>query len=232
MLKENKVKIILILLLIFVIIAVGCYILLLNTNVIEEHSFYQYFGGRKVEYNGKLKITSKKDITELVFENIQIELDSTPIYYGDLENRVLFPQNMAIVSPMKNGKMCKMNRFSNVEKNQESLYILSGKDKILVDNSFLFDGNDMYFFLKDTKIIVGENEIHVSPLSYVIVTYNNSVEIYDKKIDKYTIIETDNKNILATTEDYTINLSVDTIKYGSKEQILLKRINALELIKE
>ncbi len=232
MIKENKVKIILIILLIIVIISVGYYILMLNTNILEEHSFYQYFGGRKVEYKGKLKITSKNDITELVFNDIQIQLDSTPVYYGDLEYKVLFPENMAIVYPLKNGKMCKINRFSNIEQNHESFYILSGKEKILVDNAFLFDGNDMYFFLKDTKIIVGENEIFVTPLSYVIVTYKSSLEIYNKQADTYTIIETNNKNILATTEDYTINMSVDTIKYGSKEQILLKRIDALELIKE
>lgn len=231
MLKENKVKLILILVLIIVIIAVVFYILMLNTNVIEQHTFYQYFGGKKVEYNGKLKITSKKDITELIFDDIQIQLDSTPIYYKDLENRVLLPQNMAIVYPSQNGKMSKINRFSNIEKSQESVYILSGKNKFLVGNAFLFDGNDMYFFLRDTKIIIGDNEIQVSPLSYVIVTYNSPVEIYNKQEDKYSIIESNN-NVLAKTEDYTINLSVDTIKYGSKEQILLKRINSLELIKE
>lgn len=230
--KQNRVKIVLIILIIVVIISVICYILLLSTNVIEQHSFYQYFGGKKVEYNGKLVITSKNDITELLFDDIKIQLDSTPIFYGDLEDKVLFPQSMAIVYPLKNGKMCKINAFSNIEKIQESVYVLSGKDKFLVDNSFLYDGNDMYFFLKDTKIIIGKNEISLPPLSYVIVTYNNSVEIYNKQLDKYTVTETNDKNILAITEDYSINLSVDTIKYDSKEQILLKKINALELIKE
>lgn len=228
--KDNIIKIIAIILLFLVILIVTMFVKSLNTDVIENHSFYQYFIGKKFDYEGTLKLTRKKDITELTFKDKQVQLDSTPIYYSDVENKVLFPENMAIIYPVSNGLAYKINHFSNIYIDSESVYLQKGEWKKNLQNSFIYDGNDLYFFLETTKISVNDTQYELSPLSYVIAKYNEGLEIYNKKSDEYIIIEAKNQEILAKTDSYTINLSIDAIKYGEKEQLLIKNIDYLKNI--
>ena len=55
---------------------------------------------------------------------------------------------------------------------------------------FLFDGGDLYFFLDEVTLKIGDSEIKLSPMSYVVAKYNNSISYYDKKND------TDNNMLL------------------------------------
>ena len=228
--KENVFKILMVLLLIVMIVVVSLYIIRLDTDQIENYNFYQYFGGRKVEYEGALTITQKSGITELQLKNASIQLDSTPIYYRDIENQVLFPQDMALVIPNQNGQMYKINRFTNVYQRDNVIYAEYRETQDELANSFIYDGSDLYFFIQNTTLTIDGTNYEITPLSYVVATYQNSVEIYNKQLDNYQIIPTTSTNVTATTDQYSINLSLDTIKYGDKEQLLLKQIEALKSI--
>ncbi len=188
--KDNIVKILFVLVGIAVIVAVSIYIGSLNTTKLEEEQFYQYFGGRKVEYTGTLEISRKTNgITSLKTNDIYIDLDSTPIYYKTEENKLLFPQDMAIVYPENQGQMQKITHFSTIQLEEEIPYLQYENNKQSIENSFLFDGNDLYIFLEPTTIVVGENSYELSPLSYAYVSYRQIVEIYEKASDTYEIIE-------------------------------------------
>lgn len=217
-----------ILLTILIIIVYGV-IKNINTEVIEKHMFYQYFAGRKVTYEGTITLENRKNITQITSEEQKIQLDSTPLYYVD-EEKVIFPQNMAIVYPMRNGLMYKMNRFSKIKQIQESIYLEENEENKILENIFLYDGNDLYFFLEDSNIRVGEETYELSPLSYVTVQYNGNVEIYNKAKDEYTILEGTYKDVMAETEFYKINLSIDAIQYGEKQQLLIKNVDKLQNI--
>lgn len=229
--RDNIIKIIFVIIMIITIIFVARYISKLNTTSLEEHQFYQYFGGRKVEYKGKLEISKENNgITSLQMKDVKIELDSTPIYYQDIENKILLPEDMAIVFPLNKGTMQRVNYFWNVQIESNIAYLENEKNKKSVTNAFLFDGKDLYIFLEPTTITVGEEIYELTPLSYVKVNYRETVEIYQKQEDIYTIIEEANYgNIIAKTSEYEINLSTDALKYQEKEQLLLKKIEALPI---
>lgn len=189
--KENIVKFIFMLLGIAVIIIAAIYIGSLNTTKLEEEEFYQYFGGRKVEYTGTLEISRKNNgITSLKINDINIDLDSTPIYYKTEENKMLFPQDMAVVFPENQGLMEKIIHFSTINLEENIPYLQYENNKQSIENSFLFDGNDLYIFLEPTTIVIEDQTYELSPLSYVMVTYRQTVEIYEKASDTYEIIET------------------------------------------
>lgn len=225
--KHKVIAIVAVLLFMSILLVVGLLLNRLNTTKIEEHSFYQYFIGRKFEYQGGLKLTRKNDITELTFQDTQVQLDSTPVYYADIENKVLFPEDMALVFPSQNGLMYKIDHFSNLFFETETTY-LEKEGRTALKNAFLFDGQDLYFFLEKTTLKVGEEQYELSPLSYVICSYQDTIEIYQKEQDKYTILENKSKEVLASTSEYTINLNTDSIQMGEQQQLLIKNKDKLQ----
>ena len=132
--------------------------------------------------------------------------------------------------------MNKVNHFSSVIKEGESTYLelntTTSTNKKLVENALLYDGSDLYFFLENTTITVNGQDYEVTPLSYVIVRYRENVEIYNKEKDEYTVIETPDQDVYAKTADYTINMSIDALQAGEKEQLLIKSIDKLQNIEE
>ena len=224
--KTSIITLVAIILLISMIIVASFFVKRTNQTIFESYTFYQYFGGEKYEYEGSIELTRNNDITQIKFNDIKIDLDSTPIYYS-AEEKVLFPENMAIVYPTDNGAMYKINRFSTIKREDNSVFFEKENQTKKLVNAFLFDGNDLYFFLEPTVINVEGQEYEVSSLSYAKVTYNGNVEIYNKEKDEYTILEGNFKTVTAKTENYTMNLSVDSIQNGESEQLLIRKITNL-----
>lgn len=193
---------------------------------LEEADFYQYIGGQKVEYNGKIILDKNEDISELKFNEITIELDSTPIFYEkDNKTSVIFPETMNLVYPESNGMQYKTAYFIQLETNGE--WISNEKGKIF-ENCFLYDFNNLYFFIDNTILIVGEEQYQLDPFSYAIVD-DRMIEIYDKSNDQYYILEP-NETVLAQSNGYTIDLNIDSIKYGENERILIRNKDFLKSV--
>lgn len=200
---------------------------------LSGETYYQYFFGIQEEYSGKMDVVQKDDDTQLILENGKvIYLDSTPMYYKNVLGKMLFAKQMELVVPDVGNY--KLNKFTNFYEENNTINIKkfnSSKSK-KVDNGFVFDGNDLYFFLDDTVVTVGDTEYELSPLSYVIVNYRTNVEIYNYDKDEYTIIQDENslKNDVIATNDaknYTINLSLDSIKTEKSNQLLITSIDNL-----
>ena len=169
------------------------------------------------------------ELLGLSCSNLNIQLDSTPIYYSDIENKAIFPENMEVVIPNENGQCYKINRFSNIYLKDNVIFLEYHNRIKELSDSFIFDGSNLYFFITEAKLEIDDVIYEITPLSYVIANNKNSVEIYNKKEDKYTMIETANQAIV-TTQNYSINVSLDTIKYGEKEQLLLHKFDDLKTI--
>lgn len=225
--KENLFKIILVLILLIAICCVGIYIARLNTDYIENYNFYQYISGRKIEYQGALKITSRGEITELTCIDVNIQLDSTPLYYADIENRVLFPEDMELIIPSQNGQTYKINRFSEIYMNNDIVYLEYRDDIKELPDCFLYDGSNLYFFIDEATLTVDDETYTISPLSYIVAISKASIEIYNKQEDEYQLIETQSNGIVQIN-DYTINVSLDTLTIGDREQLLLKKFDELQ----
>lgn len=193
----------------------------------KECVFFQYVMGRKIEYTGALKMTKKDGVTELTTNEGVIYLDSIPLYYKDEIDKVILPEDMAIAFPMEKGTLRKVNSFSNVYVEYGETYIEKGSLNRRVENAFLYDSEDLYFFIENTTVKVNGEEYKLPPLSYVNATYKGYVEIYNHDTEEYTYIEEVEGDVIAVASNYTINLSVDTLICGENEQLLLKRIKTL-----
>ena len=219
----------LILIIVIVIIIIGS----LNSTTTENHDFYQWYSGQKVEYKGQLTFTRKEGLTELRATDRKVTLDSTPVYYADENNKVIFPEDMAIVYPNNNGMMYRINHFADITEEDGNIYLetnLATKtNKTKLEKAFLYDGQDLYFFLERTTITVNGTNYEVSPLSYVIVRYKQSVEIYNYEKDEYQVIDTtETQDAKVVTDTYTINMSVDSLQTAEKEQLLIKGLSYLQ----
>lgn len=219
----------LILIIVIVMIIIGS----LNTTTTENHDFYQWYSGQKVEYKGQLTFTRKEGLTELKATDRKVTLDSTPVYYADENNKVIFPEDMAIVYPNNNGMMYRINHFADITEENGEIYLetnLATKtNKTKLEKAFLYDGQDLYFFLDRTTITVNGTNYEVSPLSYVIVRYQQSVEIYNYEKDEYQVIDTtETQEAKVVTDTYTINMSVDSLQTAEKDQLLIKGLSYLQ----
>ena len=219
----------LILIIVIVIIIIGS----LNSTTTENHDFYQWYSGQKVEYKGQLTFTRKEGLTELRATDRKVTLDSTPVYYADENNKVIFPEDMAIVYPNNNGMMYRINHFADITEENGDIYLetnLATKtNKTKLEKAFLYDGQDLYFFLDRTTITVNGTNYEVSPLSYAIVRYKQSVEIYNYEKDEYQVIDTtETQDAKVVTDTYTINMSVDSLQTAEKEQLLIKGLSYLQ----
>ena len=201
---------------------------------LSDDNLYQYFYGMKEEYKGKKEIYETKEEIGLILENgSKVELDSVPIYYEDILGKALFAKDMELVNI--NGGNYKLSKFTNIIQENNLIYAkkINKKNKTILDNAFIYDGKDLYFFLDEMQIKIGEQEYTLSPLSFAIVNYRNSIEFYNYEKNEYTIINDENTlNIdalaICNLHNYTINMSVDSVNSEKNSKLLISNINNLQ----
>lgn len=235
--NEKTIKLwLIIVIIIFLVIIYKIFDALVLTNEkidISGENYYQYFYGVRTDYSGKIELIQDNDDVQFKLENGEIiHLDNTPIYYKDSLGKVLFAKEMELVIPDIGNY--KLRDFTNVIQENKTTYLkkINRKNKKVVNNGFIFDGNDLYFFLEKTTVKIGDMKYELSPLSYVIVNYRESVEIFDYEKEEYIIINDEKQlqsDVLAINNfrNYTVNLSVDSIVTEKSQQLLFGNINRL-----
>lgn len=197
----------------------------IDKKIYKDTNFYQFIAGQKVEYEGQIVFDRNEKVSELKFKDITIELDSTPIYYEkDNKTNVIFPETMNVAYPESNGLQYELPYFSVLHTDGLGTYDNKYKS---YENCFIYDFNNLYFFIDSTTLKVGELEYNLEPFSYAIVIPNEPIEIYDKINDQYYILEW-NDDVKANTEGYTIDLVIDSISYGENQRLLIKNKNFLK----
>ena len=238
-LKKNS-KIILISVIVIVVVSIVGFIIYkhyegLNKVTIKDYELYQYFAGQKYEYTGELSLKRNGEITKLKYKDIELDIDSTPIYFKNKDNEMLLPTNMGFYILRIRNKNYKLPYFSRIyvdeSKNDSSSFLMVDDEKVYLEKSILFDGNNLYVFLYDTTIVIDGKEIKLSPLSYISVTYQDEIYYYDKKNDEYVIIPSHVEDVIATIDGFKVNLSTDTIMYDNNAKLLIKNIDNLNSFK-
>ncbi len=233
-----KNKIVLFLLLITIILSVIAASLIVykryeakNEVKIENYELYQYFSGIKQNYTGKITIKKNGESATLESEGVDVDPGFIPIYFQEVNNEVIFPVDMALIFPRIQNKNYKINYFSklyvDLENEDKNVYLKYEDNDLFLENCFLYDGADLYFFPYATSVVIDGTTYDLSPLSYVIVNYKELIEIYDKQSDKYTIIDSHVNDVIANLGSYRINLSTDMILYENSSRLLLKQVNLL-----
>lgn len=196
----------------------------------DDYEVYQYFSGVKYNYTGTATFEDKI-LTGMTDKGKKVEIDDTPIYYQSIDNECIIPITMGLFFLNERGINYRINYFSKLEteisNGDELSFIDYNNKKMYISESFLYNGKDMYVFPYSATIKVEGKEYQISPLSYVIVNYKDSVEIYDKVKDEYFYIDGIKEDVMATIKGIRVNLSTDMIVYESGERLLIKNVNKL-----
>ncbi len=200
---------------------------------ITNNTLYQYFMGEKSEYTGKIELFKEDDDTKLVADDdITVYPDTVPIYYKDILGKAMFAKEMELVTVDEG--MYKLSDYTEINTVNNDIFAkrFNKKEQKALINSFIYDGSDLYFFLDNTTVRIGETEYELSPLSYAIVNYRTNVELYNYEKDEYTIIDDEESllpDVMAINHsgNYKINMSVDSISTEKSQYLLISTISNL-----
>lgn len=207
---------------------------------LSGEEFYQYFSGIKREYSGKLEIiniknseSNKNEKTLILDNDATVSLDATPMYYKNEVGKLFLPEKVEVVFP-KLKTSYKFEDFSVLYKQNGKIKVRRYRDNDSkakeIEDAFLFDGQDMYLFLKDTKIKVGEDEYELPALSYAYVSYRDYIEFYDYDKDETVVLQGKEyeEDIKAYIDDYVIDMSIDALEYEDVQQLLIKKLDYIK----
>lgn len=192
----------------------------------ETVKVFQYFYEKKYEYDLTLSKNRKDVIVDLKPQDININYDSTPIYYPK-KDTVILPEDMSVVMPTLSCAEYLAKGYSYITYKKGTYTLTTDKYNKKLNHYFLYDGKDLYFFIEPVTLTVNNEKIELSPFSYVIAKYNNSITYYDKKTDVFKIIETTEDTSLIENKYYSINISKDSLNYQGTNLLLTSSIEKL-----
>lgn len=230
--KENYKIFIPIALMVVLFAAFFVYYKMSLTNSYREEvkgNFYQYFGGKKYEYEGVVSKNKKGVVVDFQEIDMDISQDSTPIYYSD-GNTVIFPDDMSVVMPLFNCSEYLAKKYSYIEYGDRTYKLTTDKYSDNLGHYFLYDGDDLYFFIEEVTLIVNSEEVILSPFSYISAGYNDFISYYDKKSDVYRTITVKDTNTIVKNDYYSVYISKDIIDYYGTDVILTSDISMLNTI--
>ena len=203
----------------------------LNTKKIKNEDVYIYFGKEKFDYSGNIVLEKDNSITSIKLNNKKISLYSEPIYYKSKKS-IILPVAYSVCFPKSSGRQYKVQYYTEIQNVGEDYYLVNRNLNSMVTNNFLFDGKDYYIFLSDVLIRFDNQEIPISSMSYVNYQYDTKdLYIYNFSEDKVYYYENVSTDVLATTDNYTINLSSDSILINNKNKLLMKNFDYLKKLK-
>ena len=195
----------------------------------QVHSFYQYFAGQKVEYDATVSFNKEKVIKGFVPEEIKINYETIPIYYKDV-NKVIFPSVMSVVFPLKKDFQWKIPEFSYIEKVNNLTYLTFEDYNTNIDHYVIYDGKNLYLFSDSVTFTINNEEVTLSPLSYVIAK-PNEFSYYDYETDTYKIYDTD-ESITVYNDYYQLNVTRDYFDYFGNKALLTGDFEFLSFLEE
>lgn len=194
-------------------------------NKIDE-KVYQYFDENKTEYTAQITYNLKDAIVDVKPKDIKVNYDGTPIYYKD-EEKVLFPQEMSIVFPLREGSQFKLYKYATYYKEDDLHYIKNNVDVGEYSVFFLYDGLGAFFFPYEVDLkIKGKVVKKLSSMSSVNI-YGTSLVYYDYKDDKGYYYELDGEKVEVVSENINVNLTEKYVVSFGKD-VLLFRPNKLQ----
>lgn len=178
-----------------------------NTRKKDEIEVFQYFGGMKNEYTAIITYNLKDSVVNLESKNKKIEYDSIPVYFKD-EDKVLFPHEMTIVFPLREGSQFKLYKYAIYYKDDNLHYIKNNTDLGNYNYFFLYDGKDVFFFPDEVTLrIDGKDYKQLGEKSYVSVVGGLTLIYYDTATDSSEVIELDGRMVTVVNDNMDVNIS-------------------------
>lgn len=231
--KSNKKKIFKSILIVIIPIIIFCLVLLVISKINRENKkyttendeFYQYFAGKRFDYNGVLTLDNNR-ILSVKLNNKEITSYSSPLYYEN-NNSFLLPSNMSIVFYEGSIESNLLNYYTVIYQTNNYFMAKYDNKEEVISSAFLYDGFDTYLFLEETNIHIGDKVYELKPMSYVVVIYNGKVEIYNYGSKNGVILE-NNKQVYAKFKNVSIDLNEDILTNEYNSFILYSTVEDLE----
>jgi len=191
-------------------------------------SYYQYLNNEKVVYDIEVTKNRKGVITNINPVDKYIEYDSKPIYASN-KDIVIFPKDMSVIVPLVNCTeyLTRANSYVKYENKRYSL--ITDNYNQYLSHYFFYDGGDLYFFIEDVTLVIGKEEIELSPFSYVIAN-NDEIIYYDKVSDTVKSLDKNSIDIYVKNEYYKVYVGADYIDYYDQRVILTEDVSFLSTI--
>lgn len=190
---------------------------------------YKEVVGDKIEFSLILYVDKNDIVREIKAEDKKINFDSNPIYYKD-DDKVFFPTKMSVVFPFEDHNQYIIEENTIFEKDYEINYLqVEGKKKEYL-NYFIYDGEDLYFFIDEVVININDNTYKkISAMSYISLV-GDTLIYYDKETDKSEVIELKSSDMITIKNEY-INIDLRSDKVG-KNRILTSDFTTLTNISQ
>lgn len=204
----------------------------LNEYKIKNENIYIYFGEEKFEFNSDVILDKDNNVASLKSNDKKLNLYSEPVYIKN-KKKVIFPKSMNVVFPKSSFKQYKINYYTVLTKDNEDYKLTNKNLDYRISNSFLYDGNDLYFFITKGIVTFSNQSIDISPMSYVNYSYGNGeLYIYNYDEDKvYYYPAMIDGDVIFKNDDFELNISSDSVKSGTKNKLLRKNIDDLDRLK-
>lgn len=200
-----------------------------NYHIDKEENVYQYLYDRKYEYKTIVSKNRKDVIIDFKPVDIKINLDSSPIYISN-RDEVILPQDMSVVMPTLSCAEYLSRGYSYITFKDGIYTLTTDKYQKKLNHYFLYDGDDLYFFIEKVTLKVNNEIIELSPYSYVIAKYNKYLSYYDKNSDTFKTLTLGSGDVIVENEYYKILVDRDTIDYQGTNVILTSSIENLNTI--
>jgi hypothetical protein len=204
----------------------------INEYYVDDSELYTYFGNQKIDFQSHITFSRSGSATELKVDGEDITLGNEPLYFKD-KKQMIIPNNLIAVFPLKNMSQKKANYYSVIKEENDSYYLFRDDKKIDMANSFLYDGNDLYVFLEDTVVSIGDKTFELSAFSYLMCIYDDELYMYDyetKSISYVNIKEESDNNVYVKSNSFLLNVNFDYLKFNDKSILLSKNIESLNSI--
>lgn len=197
---------------------------------IQDEKVYTYIGERKYEYDSKVTVDATGNVSKIKSKGASLEISSYPIYYTT-KKQVVFASKMSMINPLNDISQNSTQKLFTINRTINNVYMKSNGKELDVGEYFLFNGNDMYFFLDSVDVSFDNYKETLPPFSYVIYDMANELYIYNYDRDEMNKFTEINSDVIISTNNYSINLADDSVKCGDAEALLIKNIEFLDLIK-
>ena len=192
----------------------------------NEEKVYQYFTAGKVSYTGIFTYNLKNSIVDFTPKDIKIEENIVPIYYSD-KSKVIFPVEMNIVFPLRDGSQYKLYKYATYYKQDGVDFIKNNVDLGTYNDFFLYNGKDTFFFPDETVLKIGGKEYKkLGSMSFVRVVGGYTLIYYDADEDNFEVIELEGRDVVVTGGYINVNVR-DKYFYSFNSKILLMTPNNL-----
>jgi len=197
-----------------------------NTRNKKEVSVYQYFGGIRVDYTSVITYNLKNAIVDFEVKDKVIESNTIPIYYEDKSN-VLFPVEMSIVFPLRDGSQFKLYKYASYYNEDNVHFIKNNIDLGTYNDFFLYNGKDTFFFPEETTLKINNKDYkELGPMSYVSIDGGYTLIYYDTKTETSRAIELDGDIVTVVGDNINVNIN-ERYFYSFSNKVLLMGPNNL-----